>query len=47
MLFNPQVMLSTSGVANSGIYNKNVHGVFRFEFLPWVEDCIYEDGRAD
>ena len=44
--FNPQVMLATSGAANAGIDNKNVHGVFRFEFPPSVEDCIQEEGRA-
>ena len=44
--FNPQVILATSGAANAGIDNKNVHGVFRFEFRPSVEDCIQEEGRA-
>jgi len=44
--FNPQVMLATSGAANAGIDNKDVHGVFRFEFPPSVEDCIQEEGRA-
>ena len=40
--FNPQVMLATSGAANAGIDNENVHGVFRFEFPPSIEDCIQE-----
>ena len=44
--FNPQVMLATAGAANAGIDNKNVHGVFRFEFPPSIEDCIQEEGRA-
>ena len=45
--FNPQVMLATSGAANDGIDNKNVHGVFRFKFPPSIEDCIQEEDRAD
>ena len=44
--FNPRVMLATSGAANTGIDNKNVHGVFCLEFLPLVGDCIQEEGRA-
>lgn len=44
--FNPQVMLATSGAANTGIDNENVHGVFRFEFPPSVKYCIEEEGRA-
>ena len=39
-------MLATSGAANAGIDNKNVHGVFRFEFTPSVEDFIQEEGRV-
>ena len=44
--FNPQVMLATSGAANAGIDNENVHDVFRFKFPPSIEDCIQEEGRA-
>ena len=44
--FNSQVILVTSGAANAEIDNKDVHGVFRFEFPPSVEDCIQEEGRA-
>ena len=44
--FNHQVMLATSGAVNAGIDNKNVHGVFHFEFPSSVEDFIREEGRA-
>ena len=44
--FNPHVMLENSGVANTGIDNKDVHGVFHFEFPPSVKYCIQEEGRA-
>ena len=36
--FSPHVMLATSGAANAEIDNKNVHGIFRFEFPPSIED---------
>ena len=39
-------MLATSGAAHSGIDNKDVHGVFIFEFPPSIEDCVQEEGRA-
>ena len=44
--FNTQVMLVISGTANARITNKNVYEVFRFEFLPSVEDCVQKEGRA-
>ena len=44
--FNAQVMIATSGAANAGIDNPNVHGAFRYEFPPSIEDCIQEEGRA-
>ena len=44
--FNSLVMLPISGAANTGIDNKGVHGVFRFEFPPSIEDCIQEEGMA-
>ena len=44
--FNPHVMLATYGAANAGIDNSTVHGVFRFDFPPSIEDYIQEEGRA-
>ena len=44
--FNPQVLFATSGAANAGIDNPQVHGVFRSEAPPLIVDCLQERGRA-
>ena len=43
--FNTQVMIATSGAANAGIDNKEVHIVLCFEYPPSIEYCIQEEGR--
>jgi len=44
--FNPQSLFATSGAANTGIDNPQVHGVFRVETPPSVVDCLQEKGRV-
>ena len=44
--FSPQVLFATSGAANAGIDNPQVHGVFRSEAPPSIVDCLQERGRA-
>ena len=44
--FNPQVLFASSGAANCGIYNSNIHGVFCAEVPPSIKNMIQEEGRA-
>ena len=44
--FSPKVLFATSGAANAGIDNSLVHGVFRGEIPPTIEDAAQEIGRA-
>ena len=44
--FSPKVLFATSGAANAGIDNSLVHGVFRGEIPPTIEDAAQEMGRA-
>jgi hypothetical protein len=44
--FNPQILVATSGAANAGLDDPEVHGVTRMEFPPSVLDVQQEKGRA-
>jgi superfamily II DNA helicase RecQ len=44
--FNPQILCATSGAANAGLDDPEVHGVTRFDFPPSVLDAQQEKGRA-
>jgi superfamily II DNA helicase RecQ len=44
--FNPQILVATSGAANAGIDDPEVHGVCRLEFPPSIIDVNQEKGRA-
>jgi hypothetical protein len=44
--FNPQLLVATSGAANAGIDDSEVHGVCRLEFPPSIIDVNQEKGRA-
>jgi hypothetical protein len=44
--FNPQILIATSGAANAGLDDSEVHGVTRMEFPPSVLDVQQEKGRA-
>lgn len=38
--------MATSGTANTGGDNKNMHSVFRVKCPPSVKECIQEEGRV-
>ena len=42
----PQIVLATSGVANTGIDNSGVCGLFRFDCSSLLEYAIQEAGRV-
>jgi hypothetical protein len=44
--FNPQILVATSGAANAGLDDSEVHGVARLEFPPSCLDVKQEKGRA-
>jgi superfamily II DNA helicase RecQ len=44
--FNPQILVATSGAANAGLDDPEVHGVLRYDFPPSIIDAQQEKGRA-
>jgi hypothetical protein len=44
--FNPQLLIATSGAANAGLDDSEVHGVARLEFPPSCLDVKQEKGHA-